>query len=96
MEKVAKELCVMEEKVREKLTGFFVTPGQQVMTVEEAATKTETELGREQFAVLVDNWTTHSQLIMKKEFGEALKMEVQATATRSQDGRVKGSVRGGN
>lgn len=47
MEKVAKELGVIEEKVEAKRKGLGVAEGHPVMTIEEAATKSEAELKRE-------------------------------------------------
>ena len=97
MEKVAKEVGVIEEKVEAKRKGLGVAEGQPVMTIEEATTKSEAELKREQLAVLVDYWTAHNQWVMKKELLEALKTEVKQTATRGQmGGGVKGVGRGGN
>ena len=90
---VAVEVGGMEEKLAMHQKGLGLQPGQTVMTIDEATSKTEDELPRQMWKQLMEYWAINEQVKLKKELLEAMKLELKALSSIALAGEGRG--RGG-
>ena len=96
---VAEEVGHLMEQSKLKLARLQLRPDQKVLTLEEAAKTTEADMPRDQYLILVDYWTTESNLVLKRQLLETLKLEakkiIEAGGVREHGGRGRGAEGGG-